>query len=105
MEMHSSTRAAAAWHYNPALREGTDDVLTVTVLHLAHLIAQSVQATPTPRSPEILEPLADPNYVAWRLLKSNGVVLPMEERELVTTITAMANTSRWIAEQILDHKS
>jgi len=105
MAMHSSAQAAAAWHYDPGLREGTEDVLTVTVLHLAHLIAQSVLATPTARGAEILEPLADPNYVAWRLLKSKGVVLPMEERELVTTIAAMAKTSRWIAEQLLDQKN
>jgi hypothetical protein len=53
----------------------------------------------------MLEPLADPNYVAWRLLKSKGVELPMETRELVTTIAAMAKTSRWIAEQVINQES
>ncbi len=105
MEMHSTARAAAAWHYDPILQEGTDEALTVTVLHLAHLMAQSVLATPAARGTEMLEPLADPNYVAWRLLKSKGVELPMETRELVTTIAAMAKTSRWIAEQVINQES
>ena len=104
MEMPSSARAAAAWHYDPVSQEQTDDILTVTVLHLAHVIAQSVLATTTARGAEILEPLADPNYVAWRLLKNKGIELPMETRELVTTIAAMAKTSCWIAEQLIDQK-
>lgn len=98
-------QASASYHHSPARVTDPDSLITVTVIHLAHLLAQAAIADSVMESKRILAQLREPDYQAWGLLKSRGITLPFETPELVDTLAAIANTSNWVAHQLLDHCS
>ncbi len=95
-------QASAFLHHSPFKVTDPESVITVTVTHLAHLLAQAAITDSVLESKKIHALLRDPAYPAWGLLTSRGIHLPFEAPELVDTLAAISNTSNWIAHQFLD---
>ena len=94
-------QSVAGLHHNPAGVTETEHVITVSVVHLAHLLSYAANAASPEEAKQARAPLRAPEYPVWGLLKQRGVKLPMDEPELVDTLAEIAHTSLWIAHQFL----
>jgi hypothetical protein len=94
-------QAAVSFHHDPTKVAERDFIVTATVVHLAHLLAQASIAGSAVEAKTILNRLREPNYVAWNLLQERSVKLPLEIPELVDTLSAIANTGNWSAHQFM----
>ncbi len=95
----------ALLHHDPGKVTEPEFLTTITVTHLAHQFAQAAVSGPGPQARDIIDRILAPDCPAWPLLKSRGVVLPLDVPELVDTLVEIANTSNWIAHQLLGNAS
>ena len=95
-------QAAALHYHDPAAVTDPDNVIIVSVTHLANLLSTSSAAGNAKDGIEILETLRGAHYPAWGLLQNRGVILPFEIPELVETLQKIAHTSHWTAHQLLN---
>ncbi len=102
LEQPELMQDAASLHHDPSRVTDPESLITVCVIHLAHLLAQAALAGSAVEAKNILTRLRDPAYPVWSKLKSRGVELPFETPELVDTMAAIANTSNWSAFQFID---
>lgn len=94
-------RDSAALYPDPAQVKEPKFVITVTVIHLAHLLAQVALAGNAVEAKAIVTRLRSPDYPAWGLLRSQDVSLIFDAPELVDTLSAVASTSIWSANHLL----
>jgi len=93
-------QAAAGMHRCP--EQAADEGSSVAVIHLSYLLAQVSNAPTGADALSVIERLRDPDYPAWAVLDSHGVVLPMETPALVDALLAAAVTSHWTACRFVD---
>ena len=91
----------ARLYHDPARVTEQEYVITVSVVHLSHLLAQAVSSSSSAELKQILAQLRVPGYPVWGLLQQRGVKLPMDVPELVDTLAEIAHTSAWISHQFL----
>ncbi len=95
-------QATALDYHNPAGVKDPENIIIVTVTHLANLLATVSAAGSAPEGKEILNSLRNPQYPSWNLLVNRGVSLPLEIPELVQTLEKISQTGHWIAVQLLN---
>jgi CheY-like chemotaxis protein len=101
---HSAlTQEVASWHHDPAKVAEPEFVIAATVVHLAQTLVHAAASGSAAESKSIHDQLADPDYMAWRLLRERGVSLPFDAPERVDTLAAIAATCTWVANQFLEH--
>ena len=103
MDQPELMQTVAALHHNPSKVANPEHIVPVTVVHIAHILAQAAIVGFSDETKRILAQLREPNYMAWGLMKSRGVELPFETPELVDTLLEVAFTSNWISHQFLSN--
>lgn len=102
LEQSPLLQATAASHRDPSKVTNEEHIITVAVVHIAHLMTQAALTSNTDESKALLQQLQSPTYPAWTLFNAHGVHLPFETPELVDTLTAISGTTAWIASELLN---
>jgi len=74
-----------------------EHVITVTIIHLANLLAHAAAASKEEQRQEIHQHFQEHDHPAWQTLRAQGVVLPFDEMELVASLSSIAQTTKWIS--------
>jgi len=67
---------------------------------MANLFAHAAAAPTETLRKEIFKHFENKDHPVWHILHDRGVSLPLEEGELVATLSSVAQTTHWISREL-----